>query len=202
MAKKRFGIMGGTFDPIHTGHLFIANEVLNIYNMDKIIFIPAGNPPFNKKTGATSNERFLMTVIATLTNKKFDVSDIEIKKHEKSYTINTIKELNKIYDDTEFYFITGMDAVLDLDKWQEHEELFKYTKFIAVNRAGVESKNAFDKIKEMREAFNGAIEILEAPMLQISSTDIRNRIKNNRSIKYLVSESVEEYIIKNKLYVE
>lgn len=202
MAKKRFGIMGGTFDPIHTGHLFIANEVLNMYNMDKIIFIPAGNPPFNKKTGATSYERYLMTVIATLANKYFEVSDIEIKKDEKSYTINTIKELTKAYDNTEFYFITGMDAVLDLDKWQEHEELFKYLKFIAVNRAGVESENAFNKIKEMREAFNGTIEILEAPMLQISSTDIRNRIKNNRSIKYLVSESVEKYIIKNKLYLE
>ncbi|MDF2677846.1 MAG: nicotinic acid mononucleotide adenylyltransferase [Bacillota bacterium] len=200
MAKKRFGIMGGTFDPIHLGHLVIANEVLNIYNMDKIIFIPAGNPPFKNITGASSFDRYLMTIIATMANNNFEVSDIEIKNKEKSYTINTVKELIKIYDDTEFYFITGMDAIIDLPKWQEPQELLKHLKFIAVNRPGVCDQDALNKIEEIREIFDGKIEILKVPMLQISSTDIRDRIKNNKSIKYLVSESVEQYIIKNNLY--
>lgn len=202
MTKKKFGIMGGTFDPIHFGHLVIANEVLDKYNMEKIIFIPVGNPPHKKGPRASSLDRFLMTNIATLSNDKFIVSDIEIKSSEKSYTINTVRELLKVYENAEFYFITGTDAIIDLPNWHETEELLKLCKFIAVGRQGYSTFEIEEKINEIRSQYDGQIELLQVPMLQISSTDIRKRIRFGRSAKYLLPETVEQYIIKNNLYAE
>ncbi|MGB4439213.1 MAG: nicotinate-nucleotide adenylyltransferase [Sedimentibacter sp.] len=202
MKNRKVGIMGGTFDPIHSGHLVIANEVLNIYNLDEIIFIPAGNPPHKNGTGASSWDRYVMASMATLSNAKFTVSDIEIKNPEKSYTLNTITELIKVYIDTEFYFITGADAIIGLPNWHEPEKLLKLCKFIAVSRPGISKEIAQANIAEIKKSFNGSIELLQAPMLQISSTDIRNRFKNGKSAKYLLPESVEQYIIKNSLYLE
>jgi len=202
MIKKRFGIMGGTFDPIHFGHLVIANEVLDKYDMEKIVFIPVGNPPHKKDPRASSLDRFLMTNIATLSNDKFIVSDIEIKSSKKSYTINTVRELLKVYENTEFYFITGTDAIIDLPNWRETEELLKLCKFIAVGRPGYSTLEIEEKINEIKSKYDGQIELLQVPMLQISSTDIRKRIRFGRTAKYLLPETVEQYIIKNNLYAE
>lgn len=202
MIKKKIGIMGGTFDPIHFGHLMIANEVLSKYNMDKIIFIPSGNPPHKKRTLASSWDRYLMTNIATLSNDKFVVSDIEIKSSEKSYTINTVKKLLGFYNDTEFYFITGTDALIDLPNWYQTENLFKLCRFIGVSRPGYSMLEIEKKLNEIKNQYNGQIELLQVPMLQISSTVIRERIKCGRSVKYLLPEMVEQYIIKNSLYAE
>jgi len=200
MTKKRFGIMGGTFDPIHLGHLVVANEVLNIYNLDKIIFVPAGNPPHKIGTRASSWDRYFMTTIATNSNIKFTVSDLEIKRSDKSYTLNTLKEFHNTYPDTDFYFITGTDAVIDLPNWHEPQELLKLCKFIAVSRPGISKEDAEFKIDEIRISLNANIEQLQVPMLQISSTDIRDRFKRGVSAKYLLPESVEQYILKNNLY--
>jgi nicotinate-nucleotide adenylyltransferase len=200
MTKKRFGIMGGTFDPIHLGHLVVANEVLNIYNLDKIIFVPAGNPPHKIGTRASSWDRYFMTNIATNSNAKFTVSDLEIKSSDKSYTLNTLKEFNNTYPDTDFYFITGTDAVIDLPNWHEPQELLKLCKFIAVSRPGISKEDAEYKIDEIRISLNADIEQLQVPMLQISSTDIRDRFERGVSAKYLLPESVEQYILKNNLY--
>jgi len=202
MKNKKVGIMGGTFDPIHFGHLIIANEVLNMYGLDEIIFIPAGNPPHKNQTKASSHDRYFMATIATLSNAKFTVSDIEIQNREKSYTLNTIIELTNRYRDTEFYFITGADAIIDLPNWHEPEKLLKLCKFIAVSRPGTSKEILQKNIAEIKENFNGNIELLQVPMLQISSTDIRNRFKSGKSAKYLLPESVEQYIIKNSLYLE
>jgi len=202
MKNRKVGIMGGTFDPIHSGHLVIANEVLNIYNLDEIIFIPAGNPPHKKEIGASPLDRYIMAAMATLSNDKFNVSDIEIKNPQKSYTLNTITELTKIYINTEFYFITGADSIIGLPNWHESKKLLKLCKFIAVSRPGISKEIVQANIEKIRENFNGNIELLQAPMLQISSTDIRNRIKNGKSAKYLLPEPVEQYIIKNSLYLE
>lgn len=201
MTKKKIGIMGGTFDPIHFGHLVIANEVLDKYNMDKIIFIPAGNPPHKKVARATSWHRYLMTNIATLSNEKFVVSDIEIKTSGKSYTINTVRQLLIEYENTEFYFITGIDAIIDLPNWYETEMLLKLCKFIAVSRPGYSTSEIEEKLSKIKNKYDGQIELLQVPMLQISSTNIRERIKIGRSVKYLLPETVEDYIVKNNLYM-
>lgn len=202
MAKRSFGIMGGTFDPIHFGHLLIANEVLHKYCLEKIIFIPAGNPPHKKGPKASSRDRYIMANFATLTNDKFTVSDIEIIKEEKSYTINTLRELINIYEDTDFYFITGADAIITLPDWHEADNLLKLCKIIAVPRPGFNISEIEKTLKMINENNEGNVELLEVPMLQISSTDIRDRIKNKRSVKYLLPEMVEQYIIKNNLYAE
>jgi len=200
--SKKIGIMGGTFDPIHYGHLMIANEVLDKYSMEKIIFVPSGNPPHKENTSACALDRFFMTNIAVLSNDKFIVSDIEIKSSEKSYTINTVKKLKAKYEDAELYFITGTDAILELPKWYDTENLLTLCKFIAVNRSGYSTAEIEVKINEIIEKYHGQIEILKVPMLEISSTNIRQRIKLSRSSKYLLPEMVEEYIIKNNLYLE
>lgn len=197
---KRVGIMGGTFDPIHLGHLVVANEVLSTYNFDKIIFVPAGKPPHKDGMRASSWDRYIMTNLATMSNDNFIVSDIEIKKTGKCYSVDTLKELKTIYENTEFYFITGADAVLELPNWHEPKELLSLCKFIAVSRPGISRENVELKIKEIEKELNGHIEILQIPMLQISSTNIRERFSKGISSKYLLHESVEQYIIKNNLY--
>ena len=202
MKNRKIGIMGGTFDPIHLGHLVVANEVLNMYKLDEIIFIPAGIPPHKIGISASSWDRYLMVTMATMSNDKFKVSDIEIKNPGKSYTLNTLRELTNLYADTEFYFITGTDAVIDLPNWHEPEEILSLCKFIAVSRPGISKEKVEKKIIEIKNKFNGDIELLQVPMLQISSTDIRDRFKRGIPAKYMLPESVEQYIIKNHLYLE
>lgn len=202
MKNRKVGIMGGTFDPIHLGHLVVANEALNMYKLDEIIFIPAGNPPHKTGIIASSMDRYLMTVMATLSNEKFSVSDIEIKKLDKSYTLNTLNILMNLYEHTEFYFITGTDAIIDLPNWHEPEKLLNLCKFIAVSRPGISKEVVESRIMEIKNKYKGDIELLQVPMLQISSTEIRNRFKRGISAKYMLSESVEHYIIKHKLYLE
>lgn len=199
--KKKIGIMGGSFDPIHLGHLIVANEVLNIYKLDEIIFIPTGDPPHKNKLKASSFHRYLMVNMAVSSNDRFSVSSIEIEGSGKSYTLNTLKALHKLYKNTDFYFITGADAIIELPNWHEPEEVLKLCNFVAVSRPGVSLRDLEDKINEIIKEFGGNIEILNLPMLQISSTDIRERFSKGISAKYLLPESVEHYIIKNKLYM-
>ncbi|WP_312811388.1 nicotinate-nucleotide adenylyltransferase [Sedimentibacter sp.] len=200
MINRKVGIMGGSFNPIHQGHLVVANEVLNIYNFDKIIFVPAGIPPH--KNGLKTNpwDRYIMTQIATVSNDRFAVSDIEVKRTGKSYTLETLIQFQEMYTDTEFYFITGTDAIIDIPNWHEPEKLLSLCKFIAVSRPGIDKEIIEKKIKEIKDTLNGHIELMQVPMLQISSTDIRERIKKGVSAKYLLPETVEQYIIKNNLY--
>ncbi len=198
--KRKVGIMGGSFDPIHIAHLVVANEVLNIYALDEIIFVPTGEPPHKNCLFADSFHRLLMVNMAVLSNEKFSVSDIEIKNPGKSYTLNTLREFHKLYKNTEFYFITGADAVIDIPNWHQPEEILKLCRFIAVSRPEISIEEVKEKINEIKKIFGGNIEILQIPMLQISSTDIRERFKAGISAKYLLPESVEQYIIKNELY--
>ena len=198
--KRKVGIMGGSFDPIHIGHLVVANEALNIYKLDEIIFVPTGNPPHKEGLKADSFHRLLMVNMAVLSNNKFSVSDIEIKNPGKSYTLNTLIEFHKLYENAEFYFITGTDAIFNLPSWHRTEEILKLCRFIAASRPGISIEEVNKKINEIKEMFGGKIEILQIPMLQISSTDIRERVSMGISVKYLLPESVEQYIIKNELY--
>ncbi|WZL71566.1 nicotinate-nucleotide adenylyltransferase [Clostridiaceae bacterium 35-E11] len=200
---KKIGVMGGTFDPIHYGHLVIAEQIRCEYDLEKVVFIPAGIPPHKSSLEVTnSKHRYFMTLLATITNPYFEVSKIEIESNEVSYTIHTIEKLKKIYrEDTDIYFITGVDAICELDTWKDVGSLSKLCKFIAATRPGLELLQVDAKIKDLQDKYNAFIRKIDLPALAISSTDIRNRVRENQSIKYLLPEPVEYYIYKNSLYL-
>ncbi len=202
---KKIGIMGGTFNPIHHGHLVTAQEALDQFKLDRVIFIPTGIPPHKIEDNLVDDEdRYLMTVIATSFNSDFFVSRIEIDRKGKSYTIDTVKELRKIYGkDSGLYFVTGADAILEILTWKETSEIVTLCKFIAATRPGHDLSRLEDLKKKLFSRIEDADEkifIMEIPALAISSTDIRKRLKQGRSIDYLVPEGVSNYILKHGLY--
>ncbi|MBB5337246.1 nicotinate-nucleotide adenylyltransferase [Pectinatus brassicae] len=199
---KKVGIMGGTFDPIHYGHLMTAEAVRDEYNMHQVIFIPAANPPHKSDWHITAaRHRFNMTLLATCSNPYFEVSDIEMRRIGPSYTIDTVKELIQIYpDDTEFYFITGADAMQELPSWHKIDELLEICHFIAATRQGCLPDVTAIK-KHFGDLGNEHIHRLATPELEISSTDIRERLEKGYSIKYILPEPVEQYIRKEHLYL-
>lgn len=204
MEERTVGIMGGTFDPIHYGHLILAEYVLTEMNLDKIIFIPSGIPHLKSyKKVSNKKNRLKMTELGIKNNNKFEISTIEIDRHGNTYTVDTIKELNKKYQNTVFYFIIGADSLFDLLKWKSIDKLFNICNFIVANRGGTYS---LDKIEErinlLKNEYNAYIKLVHIPDIQISSSEIRNRIKNNKSIKYLLPEDVEKYIYKNNIYID
>ena len=195
------GIMGGTFDPIHYAHLATAEYVRETYNLDIILFIPTGNPPHKSNLRTDKKDRYNMVLLAIMNNDDFIASDMEIKRNYRTYTIDTLKELNKIYPNANIYFITGADTICDMQNWRNVEENFKLATFIAANRPGVNSKEAKEKIEILKSKYNANIRSVDVPSLDISSTYIRNRIKSGKSIKYLIPEYVESYIREKKIYI-
>ncbi len=202
MRTSRIAVMGGTFDPIHYGHLVAAEAVRFEYNFDKVIFIPAGKPAHKQKKQITNAEhRYNMTVLATVTNPYFEVSRIELDRVGITYTIDTIKALKKMLDvKTEIYFITGADAILDILTWYNVEELLDLCDFIAATRPGFNKKDLEQKLIEIKSKYDKDIFMIEIPSLAISSTDIRDRMANGKPIKYLLPETVENYIHQSGLY--
>lgn len=201
--KCKIGIMGGTFDPIHTGHLVTAEAVRVEYELDKVLFIPAANPPHKQHFHVeTSVHRYMMTVMATSSNPHFYVSSIEIERPGISYTIDTVLELIKQYgENTELYFIVGSDAVQELASWKDIDHLLELCHFIAANRPG-SIYTLDDTINHLGVKGCKRIHSLPTLELEISSTDIREKVRQGRSIKYIVPESVESYILKENLYRE
>lgn len=198
--KMKIGLMGGSFDPVHNGHLVLAEQVRTRFQMDKILFIPAGNPPHKDAIG-DKEHRYEMTKLAIQDNKFFEISRIEIDSEQKSYAIDTVKRMHKLYgDDTEVFFITGADAIIDLPTWKNFDELLSICKFIGSTRPGIEDKAFNDQINALVRDYKADITITQVPALAISSTDIRRRIKYNLSIKYLLPANVEEYIYEHHLY--
>lgn len=196
--------MGGTFDPIHYGHLAAAEAARVEFGLCKVIFMPAGNPPHKQSQKISDAEhRYRMTALATSSNSGFEVSRLEVDKAGITYTFDTMEELRSIYGEApEIYFITGADAVLELLTWYKIGELLTLCKFIAVTRPGFDIWKLEQKIAEISSKYDGEIICLEVPLLEISSTDIRERIKNGKPVKYLLPEEVEAYIHKNGLYKE
>ena len=194
--------MGGTFDPIHMGHLVTAEAVRHEFNIDEVLFVPTGNPPHKSSLNMTSAEhRYLMTALATAGNSHFQVSRIEMDRTGTTYTVDTIKALRKLYGkETKLYFITGADAVNEILTWKSSDELLKLCSFVAVTRPGYHKEALMDKVEELRTNYGSTIQFLEVPALSISSSDIRGRVKANRPIKYLVTDAVENYIMKQRLY--
>ena len=194
--------MGGTFDPIHNGHLVTAEAVRHRFKVDKVVFIPTGQPAHKANQQVTHNEhRYLMTVLATMRNENFDVSRIEIDRPGATYTIDTIMELKKLCrPDVRLYFITGADAIHQIMHWKEPEKLLTLCDFVAVTRPGYQKNKLFEDIGEIRDKYTSRIHYMEVPALAISSSDIRKRAQNGEPIKYLLPQEVEDYIHKFGLY--
>jgi nicotinate-nucleotide adenylyltransferase len=195
MARRRkIGILGGTFDPIHLGHLVLAEQVKEKLQLDQVIFMPSASPPHKTKRKLSSaKDRFQMTKLALENNPTFLVSDIELNRGGLSYTVDTLKQLKKQYPDSEIYFLTGSDVLNEIQTWKDPEQIYKLVKVVIAIRPGFDSfdsKNHFAK-KSIIVPITG---------IDISSTQIRERVKKKQSIKYLVPAKVEEYIKKKKLY--
>lgn len=199
-----YGIMGGAFDPIHYGHLVTAEEALSQFNLDRMIFMPTGQPPHKEaRTMVVAEERYLMTVMATASHPQFTVSRYEIDKPAPSYTIDTVKELKRsMAPSSTLYFITGADAVLEILTWKDPDKLAEYCSFIAATRPGYDLSKLKITIKEFKEkgVVFPEVHFMEVPALAISSTDIRKRVQEERPITFLLPHPVANYINKESFY--
>ena len=192
----RIGIMGGTFDPIHHGHLVAASEAAHVFDLDEVIFVPTGMP--YQKTGRTvspGEDRYLMTVIATASNPRFSVSRVDIDRPGETYTIDTLREIRVKNDpDDELYFITGADALAEILTWHDADELFTLAHFVGCTRPGHRLSGA--------GLPDGKVSLVEIPALAISSTECRARVEADEPVWYLVPDGVVQYIAKRKLYAK
>ena len=198
--KLKLGIMGGTFNPIHNAHLATAEFIRDKYDLDKVIFIPAGDPP-HKKGVLNKFKRFDMVILSTLKNDDFLVSDYEVlSDKERDYTVDTLRHISETYPNEELYFITGSDALNQMETWKEFQENFKLAKFVAAIRPGINLLETQENVETFRQRYDADIDMVYVPSLEISSTYIRSLVKNGKSIKYLVPSRVEEYINVHNLY--
>lgn len=227
--RKRFstykaGLLSGVFDPIHIGHLNIANQAADILQLDRVYFAPTGIPPHKKKAGASAHDRFIMTMMALLDNPRFKVSDVEMQSDSTSYTMDTVKNLKKTLRG-ELYFIMGLDAFEDIHNWKDAEKLIKSCNFAVMPRFGQNARESVlglerhflakkekvsfttgktDNSREILRVTGSRYKIHLCPSLQIdiSSTLLKRKVKNRESIKYLVPGPVEQYITKMGLYTK
>ena len=197
----KIGIMGGTFDPVHIGHLLLGQFAYEQFDLDEIWFLPNGNPPhkntFNE--GAEFNDRAGMIAEAIK-----DVPYFKLSYHEATpghhYTYKTLIEFHELYPDYEYYFILGADSLFSIETWKYYREIFPSCTILAAMRDDKDTEDMKRQIAYLQTSYNAHIELLRAPLLEISSTTIRNRVKANLSVKYMVPSEVEKYIIDNKLY--
>jgi nicotinate-nucleotide adenylyltransferase len=193
--QRRIGIMGGTFDPIHHGHLVAANEVAYRFALDEVVFVPTGRPwqKADEKVSAPE-DRYLMTVIATASNPRFTVSRTDIDRAGPTYTIDTLRELRLRYGpEAQLYFITGADALEKILSWKEADEMFELAHFVGVNRPGFALTD--DHLPR------DAVTLVTVPAMAISSTDCRARVAVGQPVWYLVPDGVVQYIAKRHLYL-
>jgi nicotinate-nucleotide adenylyltransferase len=192
---RRLGVMGGTFDPIHYGHLVTAEEALEQFELEGVLFVPTGRPWMKEhEVVSPPEDRYLMTVIATASNPLFSVSRIEVDRDGPTYTVETLRSL-KADLDADLFFVTGADAILEMFQWKEPEELFQLAHFIAATRPGYDIAGF-----EVPAHAKDAVRVMNIPALAISSTDIRSRVQAGGPIRYLVPEGVKSYIEKAGLY--
>lgn len=201
MYKKKLGIIGGTFDPIHNGHLILAEHARVEFSLDDILFIPTGNPPHKDKEKISfTNHRYEMVSLAINSNPWFHISSIEMEKEDTTYTVDTIESIKNLYKDREIYFILGADSFCNIHLWKSYKRLLELCNIIIAKRLDTDNELLDEKLSSLTKIYKESIYILESPLIEISSTNIRNRVKKGLSIRYLMPESVEFYIEKNKLY--
>jgi len=193
MASQRVGIMGGTFDPVHHGHLVAASEVAALFDLQEVIFVPTGEPwQKQHRRVSPAEHRYLMTVIATASNPRFWVSRVDINRPGPTYTIDTIRELAADRPDAELFFITGADALAQILSWKDQEEALKLAHFVGVTRPGYELSD--DHLPA------DSVTLVDVPAMAISSSAVRERVAAGRPIWYLVPDGVVQYIGKHGLY--
>ena len=193
---RRIGIMGGTFDPIHQGHLVAASEVADRFGLDEVIFVPTGQPWQKADVPVSSAEdRYLMTVIATASNPRFQVSRVDIDRGGPTYTVDTLRDLHAEYGPkVQLFFITGADALEKILSWKDLDEIFELAHFIGVTRPGFELTDAHLPAD--------TVSLVQVPAMAISSTDCRARVARGEPLWYLVPDGVVQYIAKRRLYQE
>jgi nicotinate-nucleotide adenylyltransferase len=192
VAKRRIGIMGGTFDPIHHGHLVAASEVQDRFDLDEVVFVPTGQP-YEKGAVSPAEDRYLMTVIATASNPRFHVSRADIDRDGPTYTVDTLRDLNAVYGpDVELFFITGADALAKILSWKDAFEMLSLAHFVGVTRPGFELSG--DHLPA------DTVTLVEVPAMAISSSDCRGRVAAGKPVWYLVPDGVVQYIAKRGLY--
>jgi len=193
MSSRRLGVMGGTFDPIHHGHLVAASEVQSRFALDEVVFVPTGIP-WQKEARAVSpaEDRYLMTVIATASNPRFSTSRVDIDRRVPTVTVDTLTDLRTQFPDHKMFFITGADALAQMLSWKRVDELFALAHLIGVTRPGfhLDGKHLPDR----------AVSLVEVPAMAISSTDCRQRVGRGQPVWYLVPDGVVQYISKRRLY--
>lgn len=194
--RRRLGVMGGTFDPIHHGHLVAASEVAHRFALDDVVFVPTGQP-WQKmgKVVSPGEDRYLMTVIATASNPRFSVSRVDLDREGPTYTIDTLRDLQEQNPDADLFFITGADALEKIFTWRGWENLFTLATFVGVTRPGFELSDT-----HLHEIDDDRIHLLEIPALAISSTECRRRAAAEAPVWYLVPDGVVQYIAKRNLY--
>ena len=191
---RRVGVMGGTFDPVHHGHLSAANEVATLFGLDEVLFVPTGQP-WQKahREVSPAEDRYLMTVVATASNPRFRVSRIDVDRPGPTYTVDTLRELAATYGpDTELFFITGADALTQILGWRAAAALFAMAHFVGVSRPGYDA--------DLSRFPDGAVTLVQVPALAISSSDCRARVGRGHPVWYLVPDGVVQYIEKRRLY--
>jgi nicotinate-nucleotide adenylyltransferase len=185
--------MGGTFDPVHHGHLVAASEVAGLFALDEVVFVPTGQPwQKSERAVSAAEDRYLMTVIATASNPRFSVSRVDVDRGGPTYTIDTLSDLQREHPDAELFFITGADALAQIMSWRETDKLFQLAHFIGVTRPGYHLADV--------DLPRGSVSLVEVPALAISSTDCRDRVGRGMPVWYLVPDGVVQYIEKRRLY--
>lgn len=199
--QKKIGIMGGTFDPIHIGHLILGESACQQFCLDRVLFMPSGNPPHKiGRQGATNEQRTEMVRLAIAGNPHFELSLLEMHEEGYSYTMQTLRKLHEEMPDTEFYFIMGADSLLAFDTWKRPDEIARLCVIAAAVRDGLSSQKMEEGIEHVRSRYSADVRLLKSPNLDISSHMIRQWVSEGRSIRYYVPEAVRQYIFENGVY--
>lgn len=198
---KKIGIMGGTFNPIHYGHLFLAENAYEQACLDKVLFMPSKNPPHKLKPEVPEQQRVDMIKLAIRDNPHFELSTMELKREGMTYTSDTLTLLVKQNPDTRYYFFVGADSLFMMQSWHEPQIIFNLCTVVAAGRDNAATEEIRKQIKYLEGQFQADIMYINMPEIEISSGDIRKRLEENRTVRYYMPEAVIEYIKSNKLYM-
>ncbi len=200
---RKVGIMGGTFDPIHIGHLILGENAYLQFGLDKVVFMPSGNPPHKKdRDGGTDLQRMDMVKLAIASNTHFEISDIEMNEEGYTYTYRTLEKLVKEHPDTEYYFIIGADSLFYFDTWKNPQRIADACTLVVATRNHTSDEKLDEKIEFVRKRFNATIEKLDTENIDCSSSQIRSWIKEGHTVKYYVPDTVINYIHTYHVYSE
>lgn len=199
--KKKVGILGGTFDPVHTAHLILAETAWQQFQLDTVLIMPSGNPPHKEgREISASSHRIRMLQLAIDDNKHFKLSTVEVERAGKTYTAETLTELCRYNTDCCYYFIVGADSLFQIEQWRQPEIILSHTILLAAVRDHMEEAQTRERIAYLKEKYGAECYLLQTPNMMISSSLIRDRVSQGESIRYLVPRDVEKYIYQNKLY--